>query len=435
MLYGRATMTAVVDEKTKLVATPAELFPHTWLWMVWIAAANSVSALGPSVIPSVTAFVKRDLDLTDSQVGSLSVAQYLATFILSLVYSVLLRDRLYAPELTIIVSSVLTGVGTVIRSLAHGFNVLLVGSVVTGAMQTLILPAMIVLIRRRIPEHLFGMAFGSYALGQYSANVIVNAMCGQLEPLVGWRLTISLVVVCPLLLTFLIVCIPSAYPELCMLPGTCCQSRLTSEASAVEGHAGGDTVASAVHGLTKIPRAAPGLVLIYLFLALISITVSIYATFSELAGQEHHISAPVVATDILGGAGALAGALGFGIAAAVDLPAVKRHVPIPWYMVIAALVATPFGVIANIPTTSFAVYFISMAIFLSGGVWGFSLPFSAMAHMVPPNILPTCSFIGNAVIQAGMAVGSAFGGLADTLHREGETRRAPTPTLRHLASK
>jgi predicted MFS family arabinose efflux permease len=174
---------------------------YAWYALILLAAINVLNYLDRNVIFALFDPIKRDLALTDAQLGWLGSAYILVYSVCALPFGVLsdLRSRR-----SVIASGVaIWSAATLLSGLARGFGSLFLARSAVGVGEAAYGPASGSMVARYFPGKGRALALGILSSGIALGGVLGILLGGKLETLYGWRVAFMAVALPGFLFAFL----------------------------------------------------------------------------------------------------------------------------------------------------------------------------------------------------------------------------------------
>ena len=137
-------------------------------------------------ISSFAPFLKRDLDLSDTEIGLLTGIVFIFFYTVAVLFVGTLADR-YNRTKIIGIGVILWSAFTAISGFAKNFFTLAAPRLFIGVGESTITPTTMSILSDRYEQKRLGFAAGFYYLGVPVGGGISLLIAGYLEPMIGWR--------------------------------------------------------------------------------------------------------------------------------------------------------------------------------------------------------------------------------------------------------
>src|ERR1700760_2528163 len=166
-----------------------------WTAVAVLTAIGAVGFVDRQVLALLVEPLKKDLGLTDTQIGVLQGFSFVILYATAGVPLGFAVDR-YSRRLIIFLGVVAWSAATVLSGLSHSYNELLLARICVGLGEAALGPAAYSMLSDLFPKFRlaiafsvfnFGLVLGSILALLVSGQVITSAAHGLVFPLIGWR--------------------------------------------------------------------------------------------------------------------------------------------------------------------------------------------------------------------------------------------------------
>ena len=147
---------------------------------------NVINFVDRQFISSFAPFLKRDLDLTNTEIGLLTGVVFIFFYTIAGLFVGTLADR-YNRTKIIGIGVILWSAFTAVSGLAKNFVTLAIPRLFIGVGESAITPTTMSILSDRYEQKRLGFAAGFYYLGVPVGVGFSLIIAGYIEPLIGWR--------------------------------------------------------------------------------------------------------------------------------------------------------------------------------------------------------------------------------------------------------
>jgi len=154
--------------------------------LIFVTILNVINFVDRQFISSFAPFLKRDLDLTNTEIGLLTGVVFIFFYTIAGLFVGTLADR-YNRTKIISIGVILWSAFTAVSGSAKNFVTLAVPRLFIGVGESAITPTTMSILSDRYEQKKLGFAAGFYYLGVPVGVGFSLIIAGYIEPLIGWR--------------------------------------------------------------------------------------------------------------------------------------------------------------------------------------------------------------------------------------------------------